>query len=176
MSDSNLIGGMIAASTRLGLGYAERLMSGLTDDNYARFAKAGDSVIESNHPCFIFGHLSLYPCRVVEQLGGDASSIIPTSAYEKLFDHTASCVDDTDRSIYPSMDEVVGTFQKAHQLAIETLEQASNSAFDAENPNERMKAKFPTIAAMHGFYLGGHMMVHMGQLSAWRRAMGMTAA
>lgn len=176
MNDSNLIGGMIAASTRLGLGYADRLMTGLTQENFARFAKSGDQVIESNHPCFVLGHLSLYPCRVVEELGGDASSIKPTDAFDKLFNYEASCIDDVAGDLYPSLEEVVARFREAHELAISTLEGASNSAFDGENPNEKMRAKFPTIAAMHGFYLGGHMMIHIGQLSAWRRAMGMGAA
>lgn len=176
MNNSNLIGGMIAASARLGLGYADRLMSGVTQENYARFAVGGDRTIESNHPCFILGHLSLYPCRVVEQLGGDASSIMPTETFDKLFNKDAKCVDDASGDLYPSLESVVETFRGAHELAISTLEQTSNEVFDAENPNEGMRAKFPTIAAMHGFYLGGHVMLHMGQLSAWRRAMGMAAA
>lgn len=176
MNNSNLIGGMIAASARLGIGYADRLMTGLTQENYARFATAGDRPIESNHPCFILGHLSLYPCRVVEQLGGDASSIVPTEAFDKLFNKDAKCVDDAGGDLYPSLESVVEAFRGAHDLAISTLEQTPNDAFDAENPNEGMRAKFPTIAAMHGFYLGGHLMIHMGQLSAWRRAMGMAAA
>ena len=37
-------------------------------------------------------------------------------------------------------------------------------------------ARFPTKGAALGFYVGGHFMMHMGQLSAWRRAMGMGAA
>jgi hypothetical protein len=29
---------------------------------------------------------------------------------------------------------------------------------------------------MINFYVGGHMMLHLGQLSAWRRMMGLGAA
>ena len=48
--------------------------------------------------------------------------------------------------------------------------------FLLENPNERMRAKFPTNGAMLAFYVGGHFMLHMGQLSAWRRAVGLGPA
>ncbi|MCA9137183.1 MAG: DinB family protein [Planctomycetales bacterium] len=177
MTDSNhLIGNMIAASTRLGISYAERLLTDLDADQFARFATVGGTTIESNHPCFIFGHLSLYAPRVVRELGGDTSGIAPSETFDTLFNKDAKCVDDPDGSIYPSMDEVVAAFRSGHQRAIETLEQAADGLFALENPNEAMRSKFPTTGAMHAFYLGGHFMVHMGQLSAWRRMMGLGAA
>jgi hypothetical protein len=175
-NSSPAIGNIIAASTRLGLGYADRLLTDVGGDQFARFATVGDTVVESNHPCFILGHLSLYPSRVVSELGGDASAIEPSDAFVKLFDHNATCADDRDGTLYPSMDEVVSVFRGAHQQAIETLQRSGDELFSPENPNEKMREKFPTIGAMHGFYLGGHLMVHLGQFSAWRRMMGMGAA
>ena len=35
---------------------------------------------------------------------------------------------------------------------------------------------FPTVGAAINFYLTGHVMMHAGQISAWRRCMGMPAA
>jgi hypothetical protein len=32
------------------------------------------------------------------------------------------------------------------------------------------------VGALVSFYLGGHVMNHVGQLSAWRRAMGLPSA
>ena len=52
-----------------------------------------------------------------------------------------------------------------------------DETFLKPNPNEgRMKELFPTIGAAVTFYLGGHVQMHLGQISAWRRAMGLTAA
>lgn len=177
MSNTDInIGPMIADSARLGLGYAERLLKGITPDQFARFAVAGDRPIESNHPAFILGHLSLYPCRIVEQLGGDAAAIVPSEAFVKLFDHNARCVDDVDGTVYPAMDEVTDRFFAAHRSAIETLQTAADPRFHEPNPNEAMRGKFATIGSMHAFYLGGHLMLHIGQLSAWRRMIGLPAA
>ena len=166
----------IAASTKLGMSYADRLLSGVAADQFARFASPGGVAIDSNHPCFILGHLSLYAPRVVEELGGDVSGIAPNEEFVKLFGKGSKCVDDPDGSVYPSMEQVVVVFRAAHQRAIEVLERTSDELFRAANPNEAMRDKFSTVGAMHNFYLGGHLMMHMGQFSAWRRAMGMGPA
>ena len=69
------IGPMIAASARLGLVYAERLLKDVTAEQFARYAIIGDTVIESNHPAFIYGHLSLYAGNVIKGVGGDAERV-----------------------------------------------------------------------------------------------------
>ncbi len=170
------IGPMFADSARLSLGYAERMLVGVTADRFARFAQIGGQVIESNHPAFIYGHLSLYPCRIVEQLGGDASSIKPTQLYLEKFSHTAKCMDDPDGSSYPAMEEIVERMLTAHRAAEVSLRAADDALFLTENANEAMRGKFATTGSMHGFYMGGHVMMHIGQVSAWRRMMGLGAA
>ena len=74
-----MIGSMIADSARLSVGYAERLIQGVRSDQFAQFAEVGGTKIESNHPAFVLGHLSIYPCRIVEDLGGDPSVIEPSA-------------------------------------------------------------------------------------------------
>ena len=172
----SMIGPMFAASAQLGLGYAQRLLTDIKSEQFARFATAGDKVIESNHPAFIFGHLSLYGCRVVKCAGLDASSVEPSEEFIRLFSHEAKCIDDANGSIYPSMDEITSAFFDSHRAAIDALNQTPDEVFDKENSNERMKEKFPTEGAMMGFYVGGHVMMHIGQLSAWRRAVGLGPA
>ena len=166
------IGPMIAASAKLGLGYAERLLKDIPAEKYARFAQVQGTVIESNHPAFIYGHLGLYASRVIAELGCDPSAYNPSAEYEKIFSKDAVCVDDPDHSIYPAMDEVNAHLFTNYQAAIAALEQAEDSVFEHQNPNEAMRQKFATIGAMHGFYVGGHFMMHMGQMSAWRRMAG----
>jgi hypothetical protein len=39
-----------------------------------------------------------------------------------------------------------------------------------------MRDLFPTIGAAINFYLIGHVQVHLGQISAWRRGMGLPPA
>jgi hypothetical protein len=170
------IGPMVAASARLGLGYAERLLQDVTPEQFARYAKIGDTVIESNHPAFIYGHLSLYSSRVIGEAGGDAEPFLPSTEFQNLFSKDAQCIDDPDGSIYPAMNDVTSALLGGYRAAADALEIADDSVFEVENPNEAMRAKFPTKGASHAFYVGGHFMLHMGQMSAWRRMMGLGPA
>jgi hypothetical protein len=170
------IGPMIAASARLGIGYAERLLKDVTPDQFARFARIGNTVIESNHPAFIYGHLSLYAARVIDEVGGDASKFVPTARFQELFSKDAKCVDDPAGTIYPPMAEVTTALLESYRAAALALDAAPDSVFTAENPNQAMRERFPTKGAMHTFYIGGHFMLHIGQMSAWRRAMGLGPA
>jgi len=170
------IGPLIADSGKLSLGYAKRLAKDIEPQQFGRFAKLGDTTVNSNHPAFVYGHLSLYACRIVEQLGGDASSITPSALYVERFSHTATCVDDPDNHIYPAKDELIERVLTSYQLAIDTLIAADDSQFLIPNVNEAMRAKFATNGSMQAFYIGGHFMIHMGQVSAWRRMMGLGPA
>lgn len=174
---SRSLGNVIADSLALGTGYADRLLAEVSPEQFARFATPGGQVIESNHPCFILGHLALYPTKIVEVLSDQAPSVVVPDAFEQVFSKDAKCVDDPDGTIYPAMDEVVGVFRSAYSEASEQLRAASDEQLGQPNPNVgRMADLFPSIGSMHAFYCGGHIMLHMGQFSAWRRAMGMGPA
>ena len=154
----------------------ERLLKDVQPEQFARFAKVGDTIIESNHPAFIIGHLSLYACRVIEGVGNDATAYRPTTQFDKVFSREAQCVDDVDGSIYPAMDEITAAFFDGYKAAVDSLNGAPDEVFAEANPNEPMRGKFPTKGAMFGFYVGGHVMLHVGQMSAWRRAVGLGPA
>lgn len=174
---SNTIGNIIADSLSLGMGYAERLQKDIEPAQFARFARNGDDAIVSNHPAFVYGHLSLYPSRMIEQLGEDASAWSPSEDYTSVFSKDATCKDDPDGSIYPPMDEVLAKFTGAYEAIRELLRSTNDEKFMLPNPQGgRMLELFPTVGSMHTFYAGGHFMIHMGQLSAWRRMVGLGAA
>ena len=59
------LGNVIADSLQLSLGYAERLLKNVPADRAGRFAVPGGVVVESNHPAFIYGHLSLYAPKIL---------------------------------------------------------------------------------------------------------------
>lgn len=174
---TNTIGNIIADSLSRGIDYAQRLSSGIAADQFARFAIGKDGPIVSNHPAFIFGHLSIYAPRIVEQLGHDANPYKLPADQNDLFGPAATCQDDADGSIYPDMTQIMDRFMQSHQAALQVLRDANDAQFAEVNPAEgRMREMFPTIGSMHAFYCGGHLMMHMGQLSAWRRMQGMPAA
>jgi hypothetical protein len=170
------LGNVIACSAKQALSYSEKLLVGISREQFARFAVPGGITIVSNHPSFIFGHLSLYAPRILGELGADPSGLVVPDSFSTVYSRDAKCVDDPQGDIYPPMEDVVQFYFDGHQQVIEAIKKLPNEAWDKPNANTGAIARFPTMADMHAFYLGGHMMMHLGQLSAWRRAAGLPAA
>lgn len=172
---SRSLGNCIADSLALSLRYADRLLKDVPADRFARFAAVGGTTVESNHPAFVLGHLTLYGPRIVSHLGGTPTP--PPEGFEAVFSKEAACVDDPEGTIYPSRDAVVAAFRTSCEEAIAALRAAPDDVLDRPNPAEgRMRELFPTLGSVHTFYAGGHMMGHLGQVSAWRRMEGMKPA
>ncbi|MEP0845835.1 MAG: DinB family protein [Phycisphaerae bacterium] len=122
----------------------------------------------------MFGHLSLYPARVLEHLGQPTGVTRVPEGWEARFKSGAECLDDPDGKEYPDMPTLTGFYFAAYKAAAEAIRGASDEALAAPNPAAgRMKELFPQLGAMLMFYLCGHPQVHLGQLSAWRRMMGL---
>jgi len=171
------IGTIIAAGAKLGQMYAERVLEGVKQENYARFAAPGGAVVKSNHAAFVLGHLSLYPIRTMQCLNLPVGPTQFPASYEALFKFGVECQDDPDGRIYPPLAELRAMFFDAYKAAIAAIESAADEPFDAVNPAEgRLRELLPTVGAALNFYLIGHVQVHLGQLSAWRRAMGLPPA
>jgi hypothetical protein len=169
------LGNVIADSLHLSLGYADRLLEGISAERFPRFAVVGGRTVESNHPAFVYGHLSLYAPKILRQIGFPAPPV--PEHFETRFSKDATCVDDPDLDLYPSLDEVTAFFREGHRMVTGALRSTADDVFHEPNPAEgRMKQLFPTIGSVQAFYCGGHMMMHLGQVSAWRRMEGLGPA
>lgn len=168
-------GNCIADSLQLSLGYADRLLAGIAADRFARFATAGSTTVESNHPAFVIGHLATYTPRIVALLGGTPTPVPETFA--AVFSKDASCADDAAGTAYPPMAEVVEVFRRGCGEAVAALRAAPDAVLQQPNPmSGQMATLFPSLGSLVGFLAGGHMMMHLGQISAWRRIEGLGAA
>lgn len=169
-------GNLIADSCRLAMSYTEKLLVGIDQTQFARFAAPGGTVVVSNHPAFVLGHLSLYPGRMLRQWGQDPHAVDVPTSFETVFSKDAQCEDDPEGLIYPGKDEICEAYFRGYRTVIERLRELDDQILQSPNPNEVMKPRFPTLGSMHAFYAGGHLMVHLGQLSAWRRMAGYGSA
>ena len=171
------IGQILAASGGMGQLYARRLLGGVTPKNYARLAKPGGTLVQSNHAGFVLGHLGMYPAKVLERLGLSAGATACPATYADLFEAGAECRDDPEGSIYPVLEVLTRRFFDGYAAALRAVGEADDALLLSPNPAEgRSRELFPTIGAMLGFYVGGHVMSHLGQFSAWRRCLGLPAA
>ncbi len=170
-------GKIIADAATVGLRYAERLLGNIPEERFARMSAPGGVVINANHPAFILGHLCLYPTKVVELLGAATKDATTPEGFEEKFSKTATCVDDPSGSIYPSGESIRSFFSSSYAAALSAISEADDALLLSENPVDTpMKQVCPTLGSMLNFYLTGHVMVHLGQLSTWRRMEGLPPA
>lgn len=171
-----MIGDMIADSLKLGIGSANKLIAGVSPNEFSQFARVDGRMVESNHPAWAYGHLSVYAPRILNDLGGDGSQLQISDEWIELFSAKSKCLDDPEGKIYPAMDQIVAKLFDGYRAAEQLLRNTPDETFAQPNPNTTMQSVFPTLGSMHCFYVGGHFMMHMGQVSAWRRMMGLGPA
>jgi len=156
---------------------ADSLLAGVTAEQFARFPVADGKPINTNHGAFVYGHLSIYPKMILDILGKDSSAIENPPKFADLFMHGVDCQDDPNGEIYPSMDEIVDYFRAAHEATIKVVSELDDDTLNTPFTGEDWYVEFAqTPASLCIFMLHDHYMFHLGQMSAWRRCMGLGSA
>jgi hypothetical protein len=152
----------------------QQLLKDVKPAIFARKPLAAGKSIDTNHPAFVYGHLSLYPAKLMQAMDLDPSSGAVPPAYAELFEAGKQCHDDPNGQIYPPMEEVTGNFFRAYNAVVEGIKTLPDETFARPTPGEgRMKEMFPQVGGFLLFMLGSHPMLHLGQVSAWRRFYGL---
>lgn len=171
---------IIVAGARRGRGYSEKLLTGIRPEQAARkprFESTGAAtVVDTNHPTWVYGHLALYPAKAMERMGLDAGGATCPNDWTALFDMASTCTDDEKGTIYPKLDVVVKQYFSATDFALEAISKLDDAALLRETPDEKQRAVFPVVGMGVNFLLNNHVMMHMGQVSAWRRCFGLPSA
>lgn len=159
----------IAVPAERTLGYAHAILDPIPDPVFAHLAHP-----EINHPAFVVGHLALYLNKCLDLIGRSELAV-PYPFDEATFKDGAPCVEQDGR--YPSKDALLEYFFKHSETVLKAVGETPIERLAMENPMEgRMKEFFPTIGIAVNFLLNNHVMMHLGQLSAWRRVMGLGSA
>lgn len=169
---ANLYASTIVPMATTAMNYAKAVCAGIEDSQFGRKPEG----VDCNTPAWVIGHLAIYPDRVLEMIGrGDIART--DERYQELFKAGTNAVDDADGSYYPPMQELLDRFVTRTEVVLEAITNADLAALEAENPVEgRFREMFPTVGAACGFLLCGHTMMHLGQISTWRRCMGLGSA
>jgi hypothetical protein len=172
------IGKTIAPAGNVTLALAENMLKGVTPGMFARLAVGRDGKpVQSNHPAWVFGHLASYVPRALEMLGHADAAKFKNPAFEELFKNGTPCRDDAAGSIYPAMEVVTKAYFDGYRTVLAALANVADETLLKPNPAEgRMKELFPTVGAVISFLIAAHPMSHLGQVSAWRRFMGLGSA
>lgn len=147
------------------LNVAKRFVGDLTPD---QMCQQPHGVV--NHPAWTLGHLASASVGVLKALGHETS--LP-EGWGDVF--KTGGIPSGDASLFPSKDELLSTLEALHAQVAAAVSAADPAVFASPHPNDNMRAYFPSVGDMVVFLMTSHEMDHLGQLAAWRRAMGLGA-
>ena len=171
-------GKIIVSAGQFSIRYGEAMLKDVRADAFARLplGKGGEPV-QTNHPAWVYGHLAVYASRMMELMGMPAGVTAKPAGWDDLFKNGTPCLDDPKGTIYPAMDQVTSHYLNGYKAVLAALAEVSDDVLLKPNPGEgRMKEMLPTVCGVLTFLLTGHPMSHLGQVSAWRRFMGLGSA
>lgn len=169
MSTSTATGAaaVIAANAAMARWYVEQSVKDVPANIFARKPQG----MNMNHPAWALGHLSIYTDTVL-QLIGRPELASPIEGAEALFGIGSDCRDDAGADIYPDKETLISRFVSRMNTAAAAVAEANAEAL--ARPNTLfLQEQLATAAALVNFLMCLHPMVHAGQISSWRRAMGL---
>ena len=162
---------ILIKSYRFNLAYARELV---IDVNEKIMAVSPGKGLE-NHPAFTIGHLISGSAMVSDELGGPYEF---TEEWESLFRGKGPGdprIPRTGTGIYPSKDVLLTELERQHRIVEGLILDLQEERFKEES-RWRFDEHFPTLGDMLYFMCITHEAMHLSQLGAWRRAMGLPSA
>jgi hypothetical protein len=143
--------------------YCQTLLADIADDRMADQPLPG-----VNHPAWILGHLAVTADTAMTLLG--AEKVLP-SEWGALFGFGSKPTE--SRSRYPSKTELLQAVEQAYERVRQEVSAATPEQLSEPTSHPRMKDLLPTTKDRIAFMLTGHVGTHLGQLSSWRRMIGL---
>ncbi len=124
-----------------------------------------------NHPAWTLGHLAATSNHLAKMLG--LESTFPT-AWAAAF-RTGGTPSD-DPADFPAKDALLAELAGQHERVADALSAADPASLEREHPAAGARQRFPTVGDYAVFLISSHEGSHLGQIAAWRRAMGLGSA
>lgn len=160
----NILASAITITWKRNGAYGERLVQDLTRDQW--LSQPVDGLV-MNHPAWVVSHLNLYGDLAVRMIRGEVVDDPADHAYGQKSRPLA------DPSAYAKPDELIARWRAIHADGIEALVAIDDKLLMSSTPLERWRTLHPRIGEMAVTLMVKHEAAHLGQLSAWRRAMGL---
>lgn len=163
--------GTIIKQYDFNLEYAKALIHDLTEEQMTIVPASG----LDNHPAFTIGHLISGSANLAQDLGAEFE--MPDN-WTELFVRQGPGdprKPDLDKSKYPSKHLLITELEYQHNKVKKILKGIEENRL-TEELTWRFSNLMPTLGDLVTFMCINHESMHLGQLAAWRRAMGLKSA
>ncbi len=153
------------------LAYAKQLV----DDVSEKQMTFKPSLGLDNHPAFTLGHLATAYANLMNNLTGE---FILADGFKEVFLRKGPgdpTLPNEDATVYPSKIKLLEEMSNQHSRLVNYLRSMDENKL-IENFEWRFSSFFPTYKDRITFLCVNHYAMHLGQLAAWRRAVGLPSA
>ena len=159
---------IVLPSAKLVLMYSDMLSKEITAEQFGLVPEG----VNCNSPAFNYGHMALYADMCCQTLGRDDLAKNDPKMKE-LYEFGVKSQADPKGALYGTKDDLLAMFKDRHEAAMRAFAEATPEALNAPMPEGMMGDVMKNKGAMAAFMLTGHPFGHLGQISTWRRCMGM---
>lgn len=155
----------IINSFQLRLADVRRLVADLSDEQMTAQPAVG---LHMNPPAWQLGHIV---CSM-QAIGGEMGlSPWLSESWTQRFSQGSRTMVDADGC--PNRNELLSALADGEWRIVERLRVMTADELAGPLPDTRFRDAFPSLGHAVLHILAGHVAVHVGQLAAWRRAMGL---
>lgn len=154
------------ATLNLTRGSTLKLVADLTDEQMTL-----QPAPKTNHPAWVLGHLYQVDCNFLNLIGGKAPEL--EANWKDVYG--GGSVPVADKSKYKPKAWYLDHMAPVRKAIVERLAVMSATDLAKPHPDPTRRERFPTVG--HTVYMYGtwHEAYHAGQLSTWRRVLGLSA-
>ena len=153
------------------LAYAKSLIKDLSDDQMTTIPAKG----LDNHPAWTIGHLVSGSADLARDLGAEFEM---PDKWDEIFVRQGPGdprKPDLDKKKYPSKQLLITELENQHNKVKRLLQDIEENKLN-EPLTWRFSNFMPTLGDVVAFMCINHESMHLGQLAAWRRSMGLDSA
>ena len=124
-----------------------------------------------NHPAWVLGHLLQVDYALAQLLTGEAPPAFIDDAWRATYGPKRAPV--ADPSLYKPKAFYIEKLAAVREKIVTRLGQMSPEDFHVPHPDPARRDRFPTVGHAVMLYGTWHEAYHSGQLSTWRRVLGL---
>lgn len=156
----------LIATLNLTRGSTLKLVADLTDEQLVL-----QPAPKTNHPAWVLGHLQLVDGSFLALLGGQAPEL--EANWKEIYGGGSTPV--ADRTKYKPKKFYLDHLAQVRGEIISRLKTIKPEELAKPHPDPARRERFPTVGHTVFMYGTWHEAYHAGQLSTWRRVLGLTA-
>ncbi len=149
-----------------------KLVADLSDEQLAQ-QPAGPGGSKVNHAAWVLGHLLQVDFAFLQLLTGEAPPAFIDDAWRATYGQKSVPVADPGK--YKPKAFYVDHLKDVRSKIIAKLKQMTPDDFHKPHPDPARRERFPTVGHAVMLYGTWHEAYHSGQLSTWRRVLGLPA-